>query len=352
MSSSLPVDPAMAVQQAMQNSLVQRKLDMDALKKRLGDTATKEEKLRESCEGFEAIFLQKMWEQMRKTVPKEGYLHSKDEEMYQSLFDIELCKKMAGAGGIGLADMLYEQLSQQLENTGRTTSPKSYRNPLDIAPAGLLAGEVRETAAAAAPPPPPVGALSKEHLYSPIPGQDNPEPAKTATEVVRNHVADALQELRAELGLTPKEGLGVAVSEWASARAAATGQVAPGQGQSADAAFDPARAGLIVGNTLTGVPPASGQGADSGSQGRPEVTSRVASAGPEVSASRESGSVGAQDGKVDGAAPARKKLPAFSVRKSGVLKRTRRRLRKKPPPLPLGAWPRKKPCGLLKALAA
>ncbi|MDL2291488.1 rod-binding protein, partial [Desulfovibrio sp. OttesenSCG-928-F20] len=103
MSATYPVDPAMAVREANQSDLVRRKLDMDALRKRLGDQAGKEEKLRESCEGFEAIFLQKMWEQMRKTVPKEGYLHSKDEETYQSLFDIELCKKMASAGGIGLA---------------------------------------------------------------------------------------------------------------------------------------------------------------------------------------------------------------------------------------------------------
>ena len=91
MSATAPVDPSLALQEATSSDLARRKLDMDALRKRLGDSSTKQEKLRESCEGFEAIFLQKMWEQMRKTVPKEGYLHSKDEEMYQSLFDIELC---------------------------------------------------------------------------------------------------------------------------------------------------------------------------------------------------------------------------------------------------------------------
>ena len=308
MSSSLPVDPALAMQQATQNSLVQRKMDMDALKKRLGDTATKEEKLRESCEGFEAIFLQKMWEQMRKTVPKEGYLHSKDEEMYQSLFDIELCKKMAGAGGIGLADMLYEQLSMQLENTGRTTSPSSYRNPLDIAPAGLHAESKREAAPSGPPPPPPVAVLSKEHLYSPLPEQEKPEPAE-ATEIVRNHVADALQELRAELGLAPKEGLGVAVSEWASARAAATGQRAPGMEQGADGASDPAQAGLIVGNTITSVSPTAGQGEDFGRQARPEVNSPAASSLSGTSPLTESSPVAAQESKIEEPAAAKKKTP-------------------------------------------
>ncbi len=96
--SSSPVDVRMSMDQAAQSDLVQRKMAMDSLRNRLGDTTTKEEKLRESCEGFEAIFLQKMWEQMRKNVDK-GYLHSKDEESYQSLFDVELCKKLASSAG-------------------------------------------------------------------------------------------------------------------------------------------------------------------------------------------------------------------------------------------------------------
>ena len=92
---AFPVDASLALSEATQSDLVRRKLDMNALRDRLGDPRTKEEKLRETCESFESIFLQKMWEQMRKTVNKEGYLHSKDEESYQSMFDVELSKKMA-----------------------------------------------------------------------------------------------------------------------------------------------------------------------------------------------------------------------------------------------------------------
>ena len=123
---AFPVDASLALSEATQSDLVRRKLDMNALRDRLGDPRTQQEKLREACEGFESVFLQKMWEQMRKTVSKEGYLHSKDEETYQSLFDVELSKKMSAAGGIGLADMLYQQLSQQMEHKtrsgGRTSS--------------------------------------------------------------------------------------------------------------------------------------------------------------------------------------------------------------------------------------
>lgn len=124
-----PVDSQFALQSSQYNDVVQRKMSMDAMRKRLGDGRTEEQKLRESCEGFESLFIQKMWEQMRKTLPKEGYLHSKDEETYQSMFDVELSKKMASSGGMGLADMLYEQLSQKLTSAARTTIPNTSINP-------------------------------------------------------------------------------------------------------------------------------------------------------------------------------------------------------------------------------
>ena len=275
---ALPVDPSLAVSEAARSSLIQRKLDMDALRKRLGDTATKEEKLRESCEGFEAIFLQKMWEEMRKNVSKEGYLHSKDEEAYQSMFDVELCKKMTSAGGIGLADMLYEQLSQQLENTGRTTRPSSGRQFLPIPPAeGLLPAQQGQntteapagpaTPAKPAAPASPLASADKTltaaDLYTPL-EQEPPQPTlpHTGAETARSGqsggaiILGALDELKAELGMAPNAGPGSTARDWAAARDAAPGlqsassasliasssvnTAAPSAVQNAAAATDPA----------------------------------------------------------------------------------------------------------------
>ena len=120
------VDPRLAAQQALQDDPVQRKLQIDALKERLAEPNKDEaaqRKLKEACQGFEAIFLQRIWEQMRKNVAKEGYLHSRDEEAYQGMFDQELVKKMADAGGIGLADMLQQQLSIKLGKASIASSP-------------------------------------------------------------------------------------------------------------------------------------------------------------------------------------------------------------------------------------
>lgn len=70
-------------------------------------------RLKEVSQEFEAVFLQKIWEQMRKTVPKEGYLHNKEEDLYLSLFDLELSRLMAKSGGIGLSHLIFEQLKEQ-----------------------------------------------------------------------------------------------------------------------------------------------------------------------------------------------------------------------------------------------
>ncbi|MCC8193474.1 MAG: rod-binding protein, partial [Deltaproteobacteria bacterium] len=148
----VPVDPRAALDSANESDRVQRKLSIDAMKKRVSGGPSEEKKLREACEGFESIFLQKMWEQMRKNVKKEGYLHSKDEEAYQSMFDVELAKKMASAGGIGLADMLYEQLGQKLHNASKTTGSGLMREPLPIEPARPPKPEVAEAPAPAAEP--------------------------------------------------------------------------------------------------------------------------------------------------------------------------------------------------------
>ena len=116
-------DAQLALSSAQNNDLTQRKRQMDALHGRLGDQRDKAQKLREACEGFESIFLQKMWEQMRATVPDDGYLHSKEEKFWQSMFDQELAKKMASAGGIGLGDMLFDQLSVTLLDVSRVSAP-------------------------------------------------------------------------------------------------------------------------------------------------------------------------------------------------------------------------------------
>ncbi len=107
--------------------------------------AEKERKLREASEGFESIFIQKMWEQMRASLPKDGLLSSsKEEQFWQSMYDQELAKSMASAGGIGLADMMVEQMKERVTGNASSQSKESQSRSsgLNINPAPLLSGPI------------------------------------------------------------------------------------------------------------------------------------------------------------------------------------------------------------------
>lgn len=77
--------------------------------------AREEAKLEQACQQFEEMFLHQMLAQMRKTVPKGGMLGGGEkEEMFQGMLDQERAKNWAQEGGIGLANMLFQQMKQNL----------------------------------------------------------------------------------------------------------------------------------------------------------------------------------------------------------------------------------------------
>jgi len=94
------------------------------------DESAKQVQLKQACQDFEAVFIGQLWKQMRSSVPKEGILHSKEEESYVSMFDQELSVKMARSGGIGLADMLQASLSERLAQASQDTHGKTELKPL------------------------------------------------------------------------------------------------------------------------------------------------------------------------------------------------------------------------------
>ncbi len=70
-------------------------------------------KLKDACQQMEAVFLNMMLSRMRATVPKSSLFgeNTNEQDITRSMLDSEMTKNMAKAGGIGLADMLYRQLS-------------------------------------------------------------------------------------------------------------------------------------------------------------------------------------------------------------------------------------------------
>ena len=71
-----------------------------------------EAKVREACRGFETMFLSMMYRQMRATVPDNTLFgKSNSQKIWQSMLDDSMMEEVSKAGGVGLADMIYKQLT-------------------------------------------------------------------------------------------------------------------------------------------------------------------------------------------------------------------------------------------------
>ena len=87
---------------------LQRKATEDALLHKTPPEDLEAKKLREACEGFEAMFLSMMYKQMRATVPENDLFGKKSNaiEIFEDMRDTELMNVAAKSGGIGIADMM------------------------------------------------------------------------------------------------------------------------------------------------------------------------------------------------------------------------------------------------------
>lgn len=67
--------------------------------------------LRQVAAEFESIFIHLLLQGMRRTVPEGGLIEkSFAAETYENMYDEHLAQTMAQAGGMGLADMIVDQL--------------------------------------------------------------------------------------------------------------------------------------------------------------------------------------------------------------------------------------------------
>jgi flagellar protein FlgJ len=90
---------------------------------------TPEQKLKRTCQDFEALFIYKLLERMRATVPKEGYLHSAQEDVYQSICDQQVATALSRGKGMGLGEVLYRQLSGQGRPLPRPAAATTTKEP-------------------------------------------------------------------------------------------------------------------------------------------------------------------------------------------------------------------------------
>jgi flagellar protein FlgJ len=70
-----------------------------------------EKEIKKVCADFEAMFIKRMLEMMRKGMPKGGYLDGGfQEEIYTGLFDDQLSKVLSEGKGMGIGAQLYRDV--------------------------------------------------------------------------------------------------------------------------------------------------------------------------------------------------------------------------------------------------
>ena len=73
-----------------------------------------EEKLMQSCRELESVFLSKVMETMRASIPRSEFItRSFAEETFESMLYDEYAREISKNGSIGIAEMIYKQLSQK-----------------------------------------------------------------------------------------------------------------------------------------------------------------------------------------------------------------------------------------------
>ena len=82
---------------------------------KLGENATvdpADPELKAACQEMESLFVNHLFKEMRASIQKSGLISGRRaEEIFTSMQDTELSRTISASRGIGLAEILFEQLS-------------------------------------------------------------------------------------------------------------------------------------------------------------------------------------------------------------------------------------------------
>ncbi len=87
--------------------------------------------VRQAAQQFESLFMHEMLKSMRDASPEGGLFESKDALFYRDMLDQQLSVSLSSKGGMGLADMLVQQLTTHLR-LGQSSEAKPEKLQLDL----------------------------------------------------------------------------------------------------------------------------------------------------------------------------------------------------------------------------
>lgn len=142
-------------------------LELDRLKTKAASSETaasdkRLKQLKDTAQQFEALFTGYMFKVMRSTVGEEddGELNSSSKSIYMDMFDNEIALNISRSRGLGLADIIYRQVSSEVSQENQTqgsTAPASVQAALPISEVTSQAPSVDPLVPVAAYPSTPAG---------------------------------------------------------------------------------------------------------------------------------------------------------------------------------------------------
>lgn len=86
------------------------------------------EAIRATAQQFEALFISMMLKSMRDATPEDGMFDSDQSKLYTSMMDQQMAQKMSSGKGLGLAELMVRQLTQDqaasLQTKAQANDPK------------------------------------------------------------------------------------------------------------------------------------------------------------------------------------------------------------------------------------
>jgi flagellar protein FlgJ len=99
------------IQNTLFDQLTDKNLERLRRNSEFGKGASQKE-MEKVARDFESVFINKLFESMRKGIPKSGLLDSSAMDMYQSMLDQEMAKELSKQKGMGMGKMVYNDLNR------------------------------------------------------------------------------------------------------------------------------------------------------------------------------------------------------------------------------------------------
>jgi len=118
------------IQNTLFSQLAEKNLERMRGQTKFGQVGS-EKNIEKVARDFESVFINKLFESMRKAIPKSDLFDSSAMDMYQSMTDQEMAKKMSERKGMGIGEMVYKDLSRLNKvSRGESINSSSLKMPL------------------------------------------------------------------------------------------------------------------------------------------------------------------------------------------------------------------------------